>query len=67
MEKKYYVAPKASSITWAAESLMLVASPGVGGGYNPGSKILLKKMEVCTFGATRNLFGKSDNRNFSLQ
>ena len=43
MEKKYYVAPKASSITWAAESLMLVASPGVGGGYNPGEDIDTRK------------------------
>ena len=45
MEKKYYVAPKASPITWSAESLMLVASPGVGGGYNPGEDIDTRKQE----------------------
>ena len=32
MNKKQYTAPKITSITWSAESLMLVASPGVGGG-----------------------------------
>ena len=45
MEKKQYVAPKASPITWAAESLMLVASPGVGGGYNPGEEIETRRQD----------------------
>ena len=45
MKKKYYVAPKASPITWAAESLMLVASPGVGGGYNPGEEIETRRQD----------------------
>ena len=43
MDKKQYTAPKTTSITWSAESLMLVASPGVGGGYNPGEDIDTRK------------------------
>ena len=39
MNKKQYTAPKITSITWSAESLMLVASPGVGGEYNPHKPI----------------------------
>ena len=45
MNKKQYTAPKITSITWSAESLMLVASPGVGGGYNPGEDIDTRKQE----------------------
>ena len=43
MNKKQYTAPKITSITWSAESLMLVASPGVGGGYNSGEEIDSRK------------------------
>ena len=43
MNKKQYIAPKITSITWSAESLMLVASPGVGGGYNSGEEIDSRK------------------------
>ena len=43
MNKKQYIAPKTKSITWSAESLMLVASPGVGGGYNSGEEIESRK------------------------
>jgi len=45
MNKKQYIAPKTTSITWSAESLMLVASPGVGGDYNPGEEIGSRKQE----------------------
>ena len=45
MNKKQYIAPKTTSIIWSAESLMLVASPGVGGGYNPGEDIDTRKQE----------------------
>ena len=45
MNKKQYTAPKITSITWSAESLMLVASPGVGGGYNPGEEIETRKQD----------------------
>ena len=43
MNKKHYIAPKTKSITWSAESLMITASPGVGGGYNPGEEIESRK------------------------
>ena len=43
MNKKQYTAPKTTSITWSAESLMITASPGVGGGYNSGEEIESRK------------------------
>ena len=48
MNKKQYTAPKITSITWSAESLMITASPGVGGGYNSGEDILntSKKLDI---------------------
>ena len=45
MNKKQYTAPKTTSITWSAESLMITASPGVGGGYNPGEEIETRKQD----------------------
>ena len=35
MEKKTYIKPQTKKVFLAIEHLMLVASPGVGGGYNP--------------------------------
>jgi len=43
MNRKQYIAPKTKSITWSAESLMITASPGVGGGYNSGEEIESRK------------------------
>ena len=39
MEKKTYIKPQAKKVFLAIEHLMLVASPGVGGGYNPHKPI----------------------------
>ena len=39
MEKKTYTKPRTEKVFLAIEQLMLVASPGVGGGYNPHKPI----------------------------
>ncbi len=39
MEKKTYIKPQTKKVFLAIEHLMLVASPGVGGGYNPHKPI----------------------------
>ena len=39
MKKRTYITPLAESISVVAERLMEVASPGVGGGYDPGKPI----------------------------
>ena len=39
MKKRTYITPLAESISVVAERLMEVASPGVGGGYNPDNPI----------------------------
>ena len=39
MEKKTYIKPQTKKVFLAIEQLMLVASPGVGGGYNPHKPI----------------------------
>ena len=39
MKKRTYITPLSESINVVAERLMAVASPGVGGGYDPGKPI----------------------------
>ena len=39
MQKKTYIKPRTKKVFLAIEQLMLVASPGVGGGYNPHKPI----------------------------
>ena len=39
MEKKTYIKPRTKKVFLAIEQLMLVASPGDGGGYNPHKPI----------------------------
>ncbi|MFC2264822.1 MAG: hypothetical protein ACFNM7_06320 [Prevotella conceptionensis] len=39
MKKRTYITPLSESINVVAERLMEVASPGVGGGYDPGKPI----------------------------
>jgi hypothetical protein len=39
MEKKTYIKPQTKKVFLAIEQLMLVASPGVGGVYNPHKPI----------------------------
>ena len=39
MEKKTYIKPRTKKVFLAIEQLMLVASPVVGGGYNPHKPI----------------------------
>ena len=41
MEKKTYIKPQTKKVFLAIEHLMLVASPGVGGGYNPHKVTIL--------------------------
>ena len=39
MEKKLYIAPTTENINAAAERLMIVASPGIGGDFEDGMLI----------------------------
>lgn len=39
MEKKQYIQPKAELIRLKPESMMITASPGVGGTYDPSQPI----------------------------
>ena len=61
MNKKYYIAPKTKSITWSAESLMLVASPGVGGGYNSGEEIDSRKQGPFEENSGSNIWDKQNS------
>ena len=61
MNKKYYIAPKTKSITWSAESLMLVASPGVGGGYNSGEEIGSRKQGPFEENSGSNIWDKQNS------
>ncbi len=45
MEKKVYVTPKTKKNRLAIENLMLTASPGVGGEYDPSNPIDSKEFE----------------------
>lgn len=45
MEKKVYVTPKTKKNRLAVENLMITASPGVGGEYNPSNPIDSKEFE----------------------
>ena len=47
MEKKTYIKPRTKKVFLAIEQLMLVASPGVGGGYNPHKPIESKGADFC--------------------
>lgn len=61
MNKKQYTAPKITSITWSAESLMLVASPGVGGGYNSGEEIGSRKQGPFEENSGSNIWDKQNS------
>lgn len=43
MEKKQYIQPETELVCPKAEDLMISASPGVGGGYNPSLPIDAKQ------------------------
>ena len=43
MENKKYITPAIKVVRMNSESIMLTASPGVGGGYDPGSEIDAKE------------------------
>ena len=45
MEKKVYVTPKTEKNYLAIENLMITASPGVGGEYDPSNPIDSKEFE----------------------
>ena len=45
MEKKIYVVPKTIKNRLAIENLMLTASPGVGGDYDPNDEIGSKEFD----------------------
>ena len=45
MEKKVYVTPKTKKNRLAVENLMIIASPGVGGEYDPSNPIDSKEFE----------------------
>ena len=45
MEKKVYVTPKTKKNRLAIENLMITASPGVGGEYDPSNPIDSKEFE----------------------
>ena len=46
MEKKTYIKPRTKKVFLAIEQLMLVASPGVGGEYDPHKPIDSKGAEL---------------------
>ena len=43
MEKKKYITPAIEVVRMSTENIMLTASPGVGGDYNPSEEIGAKK------------------------
>ena len=46
MEKKKYVAPAIEIVRMSTENIMLIASPGVGGDYDPTQPIEAKKNNI---------------------
>lgn len=61
MNKKQYTAPNITSITWSAESLMITASPGVGGGYNSGEEIGSRKQGPFEENSGSNIWDKQNS------
>lgn len=43
MEEKKYIAPTTEVVHMTTENIMITASPGVGGSYNPSEEIGAKK------------------------
>lgn len=46
MEKKKYITPAIEVVGMTTENIMITASPGVGGSYDPGKEIEAKKNNV---------------------
>ena len=46
MEKKKYITPAIEVVGMTTENIMITASPGVGGSYDPGTEIEAKKNNV---------------------
>ena len=46
MEKKKYITPAIEVVGMTTEKIMITASPGVGGSYDPGKEIEAKKNNV---------------------
>lgn len=46
MEKKKYITPAIEVVGMTIENIMITASPGVGGSYDPGKEIEAKKNNV---------------------
>ena len=46
MEKKKYIAPAIEIVRMSTENIMLIASPGVGGDYDPTQPIEAKKKNI---------------------
>lgn len=46
MEKKKYITPAIEVVGMTTENIMITASPGVGGSYDPGKEIEVKKNNV---------------------
>ena len=46
MEKKKYIAPAIEIVRMSTENIMLIASPGVGGDYDPTQPIEAKKNNI---------------------
>ena len=46
MEKKKYITPAIEVVGMTTENIMITASPGVGGSYDPGQEIEAKKNNV---------------------
>ena len=46
MRKKQYLAPKTENLLWEAESMMITASPGGQGSYNPSNPIESREQEI---------------------
>ena len=46
MEKKKYITPAIEVVGMTTENIMITASPGVGGSYDPGKETEAKKNNV---------------------
>ena len=46
MEKKKYITPAIEVVGMTTENIMITASPGVGGSYDPSKEIEAKKNNV---------------------
>lgn len=46
MEKKKYITPAIEVVGMTTENIMITASPGVGGSYDPSQEIEAKKNNV---------------------